>query len=145
MLAASGEHPELAPYINAESGSDVRLELVVRNEGNVPLHDLSVRANLAPGMPQIPGTTEVNRGDTWESDSDDVVDPNEPTLGRPAGRLDVGDLAVGGEVRIRWMVRLSDDPSHVGCVAGVVRAVGLNEFYNVAAVGVPDVPKGCSI
>jgi uncharacterized repeat protein (TIGR01451 family) len=143
LFAASEIHPEPAAYVNAEPADEVTFEMVVRNAGNVPLRDATVRANLAPGMRQVPGSTEVHRSHGWHSAGDELVDPISPTRGTPAGRLRVGDINVGEKIRVRWKVRLSDESEQVSCVVGVVRAVGMNEYYNTAAVGVPDIPTSC--
>ncbi len=117
--------------------------MVVGNAGNVQIRDVTLRANLAPGMRQIPGSTLIHRGSGWQSVGDELVDSVRPTSGAPAGRLRVGDLNVGEDIRVRWKVRLPDEKERAFCVVGVVRAVGMNEYYNTAAVGVPNVPTSC--
>lgn len=143
LVASSEQHPKPAPKISAAPCSDVSLEITVRNRGNVRLRDLMLQANLGPGMRHIPGSTELNTGNGWERGSDDLIDPVHPTAGHSSGRLKVGDLEVGAEASVRWRVRLSDGRDYVSFVVAVMRAVGLNEFYNTAAIGVPSLPESC--
>lgn len=146
VIASSSEHPKPAPYINARPRGEVVLEATIGNAGNVALRDVLARTHLAPGMLHDPGSTEVHRGGATARVGDDIVNPVDPTgIGNaPRGGLRLGEIAVGEEVRISWRVRLPGDAEGTYCAVAAAVAVGINEFYNTVAIGVPDVPASCA-
>lgn len=145
LLAASQDNPGWAAQVRARAGEEVQLEAVIGNEGNLVLRDLVVRANLAPGVRQVPGSTLAMRGGQWQPMGDEIVNEVDPTGAGGAARvgLRVGDLDVGAELRVRWTVRLDQDRPRKYCMVAAVLAVGSNEYYNVAVLGVETEPSPC--
>lgn len=145
-LGSTGEGP-LEQRLTARPGQRIEVEIRYRNEGNVLLRDVHVGNNLAPGMSFVANSTTIERSTRpghVESVPDGVVDPDHPTgNGRPDGHwsgIGVGDVGVGETIRVRFQADIRPTVREGADLRNVsfVRAVGLNEFFNVLEIQISD-------
>lgn len=123
-----------------QSGT-ARLRLEIRNRGNRPLKSMFVYCNIPEGATLVPGSVSMTKanGDA-EPLPDDLVRPSDPTGqmrhpdaedGLSIGLLPVGEtIYVDCEIRIEQSVKMGS----IVTVVGVVRPLGMNEFYNTIKI-----------
>jgi uncharacterized repeat protein (TIGR01451 family) len=128
--------------VSARLGDSVEYEVAISNAGNAPLCDILVMNNLPPNVSYLTGSTRLLHGDSPRDHRlpDGIVDPLFPTgVGRPPNRevgVQIGDLVVGGVVKIRFSARLvgAVTPNSPLRNVALARALGLPFIYNVAKV-----------
>lgn len=113
---------------DAVPGDELEYLVELTNEGNTVLENVHVRADLAPGVDYLSGSTSVRRPDhTTGSDlPDGIVDDG----------VDVGDYPPGESVYVSFRGRLPNEAA-VGRQldsTAVIRPSGMNEYWNTMSV-----------
>lgn len=109
--------------LNANPGDRVRLQIRVRNLGNLPLRDVAVRFNQPPGV-------AIQDGEAVLAVTGRRV-ATIPASNVPFGlRLDT--VPIGGRATVAFTVVVGQaaTPGSVMRGVGVIKAAGLNEYFN---------------
>ena len=119
------------PTINIYPGQQLQLRVVATNEGNLKLHEVTMRISLPADLTYIAGSTEVHTGGGAPRALDEMAGMSGADSTRPG--FAVGSLDVGQRVELRVVVGVSAlmSPGATEGVKGTVSAAGIaGETYN---------------